>query len=876
MKSAFKFSNLLGTVYRQGNLLFTEDGSKLLSPVGNRISCFDLINNKSFTFAYEHRKNIVCVALNKQGNLMLSVDEDGRAILINFISRTVLHHFNFKDTVLDLQFSPDGQHFAITCLRFIQVWKTPDFSEDRQFAPFVRHRVYAGHFSDVTSLSWLSDSRFFVSTSRDMTSRIFSLHAEDKEAAMTLAGHRDEVVKAFFNDTQEIIYTLSRDGALLQWEYTKKLGEEMDDDKEDDTDDGLSWRITAKNFFHLNAKVECATFHASLNMLVVGFDNGEFRLYELPEFTMIQQLSMGQNAVDTVLINKTGEWLAFGSSEAGQLLVYEWKSELYILKQQGHFDALNTLCYLPDGLRIVTGTDDGKLKIWDAVSGFCLMTFTEHTGAVMAVQFAKRGQVMFSASVDGTVRAWDLIRYRNFRTFTSAERVQYTTLAVDPSGEVVVAGARDSFEIYVWLVQTAQLLDTLTGHEGPILCLSIGAESSILASASWDRTVRIWNIFGRLTIVEPIEVSLDVLGLSLRPDAQEWAVCTLDGYITAYNVELGQQTHMIDGRKDIIGGRHKHDRFTSKNSARSSHFTTLDYSFDGKVLVAAGEHNSVCMYDVSNEVLLKRFMVSSNMQVDGTLQKLNSKLDDGSGPGQGLPEDSDASVRVMSIKFLPTSAAFAAASTEGVLVYGIDQGVVFDPFDLDADTTVELVVESLSEGEFLTALVMSFRLGEFALVQRTMELIPARDVALITRDIPQIYVERLLRFIGEELLGRRELPHIEHNLFWVQKILLAHGQYIMSRPHEFRGALRTVQRYLQRVAKDIVRAGRRNDHAMYYLEIAKYSDQDSKESETNIAEIDYDDAEMSFDEEIAQKSLKGRKKSLAKLNFKSESEDEEM
>ena len=39
----FKFSNLCGTVYRQGNVLFTADGNTLLSPVGNRVSVFDLV-----------------------------------------------------------------------------------------------------------------------------------------------------------------------------------------------------------------------------------------------------------------------------------------------------------------------------------------------------------------------------------------------------------------------------------------------------------------------------------------------------------------------------------------------------------------------------------------------------------------------------------------------------------------------------------------------------------------------------------------------------------------------------------------------------------------------------------------------------------------
>ena len=38
----FQFSNLLGTVYREGNLTFTPDGNSVISPVGNRLSIFDL------------------------------------------------------------------------------------------------------------------------------------------------------------------------------------------------------------------------------------------------------------------------------------------------------------------------------------------------------------------------------------------------------------------------------------------------------------------------------------------------------------------------------------------------------------------------------------------------------------------------------------------------------------------------------------------------------------------------------------------------------------------------------------------------------------------------------------------------------------------
>ncbi len=43
MKHSYRFSNLCGVVYKNGNVIFTPDGNSLLSPVGNRVTCFDLV-----------------------------------------------------------------------------------------------------------------------------------------------------------------------------------------------------------------------------------------------------------------------------------------------------------------------------------------------------------------------------------------------------------------------------------------------------------------------------------------------------------------------------------------------------------------------------------------------------------------------------------------------------------------------------------------------------------------------------------------------------------------------------------------------------------------------------------------------------------------
>lgn len=922
MKSDFKLSNLVGTVYRKGNVVFTPDGTGLLTPVGNRVTYFDLINSKSFTFTYQHRKNIARIAINKQGTLLISVDEDGRAILVNFVSRVVLHHFNFKGVVHDLQFSTDGHYFAAGVDRFVQIWKTPEYSEERQFAPFVRHRNYAGHYDDVVSVTWSNDSRFLISTSKDMTARIFSVHSEDKAAAMTLTGHRDYVIRAFFDITQELIYTLSKDGALFQWQYITKETEEeersssdsdMDEESENskttqkDIEPKETWAIAEKHYLHLEqVHVACATFHAALNLLVLGLTTGEFRLYELPTFNLIQQLTMGQNAVDTVAVNHSGDWLAFGSAHLGQLVVYEWQSESYILKQQGHFDSINALCYSPDGSRAVTASDDGKIKVWDLHSGFCLFTFSEHSSAVTAVEFAKKGQVLFSAAQDGTVRAWDLIRFRNFRTFTAPQRVQFSCMAVDPSGEVVVAGTHDEFEIYVWSVQTGALLDSLAGHEGPISCLQFGSENSVLVSSSWDKTIRVWSIFSRTQQVEPIEVEHDVLALAVRPDSKEVAVSTLNGSIIFYDIEATKQTHYLDIRKDVFSGRHLEDRFELKNSARSKSFTTISYSFDGLSLIAGGNNNSICLYDIADEVLLKRFIVSENMTLDGTLTMLNSskitdagvsidaidtqgehvdlaKRIDNSLPGSARGDPSARSVRpqvrVTSVRFSPTSLAFAAASTEGLLVYSTDTEVVFDPFDLDLDVTPQSVSESLSEKNWVIALVMAFRLNEQHLLDRVVENIPVHDVPLVCTDLPAVYVSRLLEYLGERVNRAQGSQHIEFNLAWIKAAIESHGKYITSKKFECQPAVRMIQRFLARIAKDIVTNSKKNGLLSEYLlcNQGKTGDEVDDESEMGGIEESDDDGFEGFDEEDedADSEWHGTEGKVAKDQFASDSDMEE-
>jgi periodic tryptophan protein 2 len=732
----------------------------------------------------------------------------------------------------------------------IEVWHTPSTPDtntegELEFAPFVRHRVYAGHYDTVQSIEWSSDSRFFLSAAKDLTARIWSLDPEEGFIPTTLAGHREGVMGAWFSKDQETIYTVSKDGAVFQWAYIKNPNapEPDDDDMDEDDDAQLQWRIAERHYFmQQHAKVNCVAYHAETNLLVAGFSNGVFGLYEMPEFNMIHTLSISQNDIDFVTINKSGEWLAFGASKLGQLLVWEWQSESYILKQQGHFDSMNALVYSPDGQKIITTADDGKIKVWDVNTGFCIVTFTEHTSGVTACEFAKRGNVLFTSSLDGSIRAWDLIRYRNFRTFTAPTRLSFSSLAVDPSGEVVCAGSLDSFEIHIWSVQTGQLLDRLAGHEGPVSSLAFAPNGGVVVSGSWDHTVRIWSIFDRTQTSEPLQLQADVLDVAFRPDSLQLAVSTLDGQLTFWSVSEAEQQSGVDGRRDVSGGRKITDRRTAANAAGNKSFSTIRYSADGTCVLAGGNSKYICLYSVSSLVLLKRFTVSINLSLSGTQEFLNSKLLTEAGPTDLIDDQGEASdledridrtlpgstrggdpsarkrmpeVRVSGVAFSPTGRAFCAASTEGLLIYSLDTAPLFDPIDLDLAITPSSTLHVLQhEKDYLKALVMAFRLNESPLIRRVFEAIPPSDISHVVAELPIVYVPRLLRFVA---MQTEESPHLEFCLLWVQAILTSHGQWVGDNRILVDSELRIVSRAVGRIRDDLRRLAEENVYLVEYL-----------------------------------------------------------
>lgn len=841
MALSFKFSNILGTVYRQGNVVFTADGDCVVSPVGNRASVFDLKNNKSWTLPFGNHKNISRICLSPDGKIIITVDDDGRCLFACLKTKTILHHFNFKKPVFDIKFSPCGKFIAVTHGKQIKVWYAPDYS--KEFAPFTVHRTYTGLFDDTLCIDWSADSRFFVVGSRDMTGRIFSLFPVVNFSPVTLSGHRNTVTGCFFEENSLDTYTVSCDGALFCWKCSLPLEAVQSADviltgQENKT--SIGWKKHSRHYYNQDSSAELTTtaFHKSSHLLIAGFSTGLFTLHEVPDFILIHTLSISQQSIRTVAVNASGEWLSFGCSSTGQLLVWEWQSETYILKQQGHYYNMNTLCYSQDGHCVATGGDDGKVKLWNMMSGFCFVTFNEHSCAVTGVVFTPNSQVVLSCSLDGTVRAFDLNRYRNFRTLTTPQAVQFSCLSVDSSGEVVCAGSLDTFEIFVWCMKTGRLIEVLSGHEGPISELVFSPSQPLLTSGSWDKTVRLWNMYDSKVSWETLNLGSDVLTVSVRPDGAQVAVASLDCQITFFDLKTGIQSGSVEGRIDLAPVRRTSDKITAQSMSFAKCFTSLCYTADGKCILAGGRSKFVCIYHVDQQMLLKRFEISTNLSLDGMKEFLHSSNMTDAGPKDLIDDNDDANtadqslslpgvlkgdvssrrtlpeVRVNSLQFSPTGQSWAAACTEGLVLYSLESDVVFDPFQLDCDITPNKILQASINKEHTKALVMSLRINEVYLVCQVMEEVKPSDIALVVQSLREPYTERLLQSI---VLRLEKSRHLHFYLLWCHQLLAVHGQKLKPLASKLLVMLRSLQKSVTRQQQDLDRVCSSNTYALTYI-----------------------------------------------------------
>ncbi len=105
-----------------------------------------------------------------------------------------------------------------------------------------------------------------------------------------------------------------------------------------------------------------------------------------------------------------------------------------IARMLGHNQEIYCLDIHEAAALIATGDAGGVVRLWDLNSGEALATFSEHSGPVMALRLDRAGEVLYSASLDGSIRAVDLGHYQPHIATQVAERLAEIDLSgVDPA-----------------------------------------------------------------------------------------------------------------------------------------------------------------------------------------------------------------------------------------------------------------------------------------------------------------------------------------------------------------------------------------------------------------------------------------------------------
>jgi WD40 repeat protein/tRNA A-37 threonylcarbamoyl transferase component Bud32 len=194
----------------------------------------------------------------------------------------------------------------------------------------------------------------------------------------------------------------------------------------------------------------------------------------------------------------------------------------------GHSASVNSAVFSPqDGKHIVTASDDGVIKIWDAESGVALKTLRGHSAAVQHAAYSPDGRFIVSSSRDKTARVWDAATGESLVTLTGHE-LSVLHAAFSHDGQFIATASEDT-TVKLWNAATGQELRTLTGHTAPVICVAFAPDGARLLSGSGDHTAKLWDAQLGTEILSLKGHQQDVTSVAFSADGQTTLTASRDG-----------------------------------------------------------------------------------------------------------------------------------------------------------------------------------------------------------------------------------------------------------------------------------------------------------------------------------------------------------
>ncbi len=247
-----------------------------------------------------------------------------------------------------------------------------------------------------------------------------------------LSGHSNTVISLAYSVDGKYLASASTDGTVRLWEAA--TGNSVGD------------------VFGQHADVvRAVAFSPDSTRLATGGFDRTLRLWSVPDGNLIWEAAIDNTVIYDLAFSPDGTRVYLGN-QSKAVLVYAADSGQPIVSGdekawRGHTDHVLTVAVSPDGQTIASGSAalDTTIHLWDA-SGQSLGVLPGHTTAVNDLAFSADGALLASASEDGTVRLWDVIRRQPVATLNSHTQGYAKGVAFSPllEGSWLVSVGSDS------------------------------------------------------------------------------------------------------------------------------------------------------------------------------------------------------------------------------------------------------------------------------------------------------------------------------------------------------------------------------------------------------------------------------------------------